>query len=119
MPKSPREKRSVVMVRMKNIYVRSVLADGVGKCVCYHICAGGVSSYLLVNVWLVHRHLSITGVHRDEEFRKRLGIESLLDENLDRMRMHWMEKVANMSATLDDNRLLRKLLGAWCFGGKR
>ena len=31
-----------------------------------------------------------------------------------------MEKVAKMLATLDDNRLLpRKLLGAWCFGGKR
>ena len=31
-----------------------------------------------------------------------------------------MEKVAKMPATLDDNRLPRKLLlGAWCFGGKR
>ena len=30
-----------------------------------------------------------------------------------------MEKVAKIPATLDDNRLPRKLLGAWCFGGKR
>ena len=56
---------------------------------------------------------------RDEERRKRrLGIKSL-DEILDRRRMKWMEKVANMPATLDDNRLPRKLLGAWIFGGKR
>ena len=33
--------------------------------------------------------------------------------------MKWMEKVANMPATLDDNQLPRKLLGAWIFGGKR
>ena len=33
--------------------------------------------------------------------------------------MNWTEKVAKMPATLDDNRLPRKLLGAWCFGGKR
>ena len=39
---------------------------------------------------------------RDEEPRKRLGIESL-SEILDRRRMDWMEKVANMPATLDDN----------------
>ena len=30
-----------------------------------------------------------------------------------------MEKVANMPATVDDNRLPRKLLGAWILGGKR
>ena len=35
------------------------------------------------------------------------------------MRMNWTEKVANMPATLDDNQLPRKLLGVWCFGGKR
>ena len=33
--------------------------------------------------------------------------------------MKWMEKVANMPATADDNRLPRKLLGAWIFRGKR
>ena len=54
------------------------------------------------------RNLSI----RDRELRKRLGIESL-SEILDRRRMNWMEKVANMSATVDDNRLPRKLLGPW------
>ena len=48
---------------------------------------------------------------RDEELRKCLGIESL-SEILDRRRMKWMEKVANMPATLDDNRLPRKLLDA-------
>ena len=35
------------------------------------------------------------------------------------MHMKWMEKVANMSATLDNNRLPHKLLGAWIFGCKR
>ena len=45
-------------------------------------------------------------------------IESL-SEILDHRHMKWMEKVANMSATVDDNWLLRKLLGAWIFGGKR
>ena len=49
---------------------------------------------------------------RDEELKKRLGIESLLDEILDRRRKNWMEKVANMPATLDGNRLPCKLLGA-------
>ena len=44
MPKSPREKRSVIMVRIKNVCVRSVSADGVGKFVCYRICVGAVSS---------------------------------------------------------------------------
>ena len=34
------------------------------------------------------------------------------------MRMNWIEKVAKMPATLDDNQLPRKLLGAWCFRGK-
>ena len=52
------------------------------------------------------RNLSI----RDKELRKRLGIESL-SEILDRRCMIWMEKVANMPATIDDNRLPRKLLG--------
>ena len=33
--------------------------------------------------------------------------------------MNWMEKVAKIPATLDNNRLPRKLLSAWCFGGKR
>ena len=47
-----------------------------------------------------------------------MGIESL-DEILRRRCMNWMEKVAKTPATLDDNRLPRKLLGAWCFGGKR
>ena len=60
------------------------------------------------------RNLSI----RDKELRKRLEIESL-SEILDRRRMHWMEKVANMPATVDDNGLPRKLLGTWIFGGKR
>ena len=60
------------------------------------------------------RNLSI----KDKELRKCLGIESL-NEILDRRRMKWMEKVANMPATADDNRLPRKLLGAWIFGGKR
>ena len=55
---------------------------------------------------------------RDEELRKCLGIESL-SEILDRMRMNWLEKVAKIPATLDDNRLSRKLLGAWCIGCKR
>ena len=55
---------------------------------------------------------------RDEELRKRLGIESL-SEILDRRRMNWLEKVAKIPATLDDNRLPRKLLGDWYFGGKR
>ena len=55
---------------------------------------------------------------RDEQLRKRLEIESF-DEILDRRHMKWMEKVAKMPATLDDNQLPRKLLGAWCFGGKR
>ena len=54
---------------------------------------------------------------RDEELRKRLGIDSF-DEILDRMHMNWMEKVAKMPATLDDNRLPRKLLSTWCFWGK-
>ena len=36
-----------------------------------------------------------------------------------RRHMNWMEKVAKIPATLDDNRLPRKLLGAWSFGGKR
>ena len=55
---------------------------------------------------------------RDKELRRRLGIE-LLDEILDHRRINWMEKVAKMPATLDGNRLPRKLLGAWCFRGKR
>ena len=55
---------------------------------------------------------------RDEKLRKRLGIESL-GEILDHRRMNWMEKVAKMPATLDNNHLPRKLLGAWCFGGNR
>ena len=50
MPKSPGKKRSIVMVRIKNVCVCSVLADGDGKCVCYRICVGGVSSCLLVFV---------------------------------------------------------------------
>ena len=55
---------------------------------------------------------------RDEELRKCLGIESLSDI-LDRRGMNWMEKVANTPATLNNNRLPRKLLGAWIFGGKK
>ena len=55
---------------------------------------------------------------RDEELRKRLGIESLSDI-LDCRYMKWMEKIANMPATLDDNSLPHKILGAWIFGGKR
>ena len=47
-----------------------------------------------------------------------MGIESH-DEILNRMLINWMEKVAKIPATLDDNRLPRKLLGAWCFGDKR
>ena len=45
---------------------------------------------------------------RNEELRKCLGIDSL-NEILGYRRMNWMEKVAKMSATLDDNRLPRKL----------
>ena len=30
-----------------------------------------------------------------------------------------MEKCVKTPTTLDDSRLPRKLLGAWCFGGKR
>ena len=55
---------------------------------------------------------------RDEELRKRLEIESL-DEILDRRRMNWMEKVAKIPATLDDNRLPRKLIGGRFFEGNR
>ena len=33
-PKSPRKKRSVVMVRIKTVYVCSDLADGIGKYFC-------------------------------------------------------------------------------------
>ena len=52
MPKSPGKKCSVDMVRIiTNVYVHSVLADGVGKCDCYRICGEGVFSCLLVNVW--------------------------------------------------------------------
>ena len=61
------------------------------------------------------RNLSI----RDKELRKCLGIESSLCEILDHRRMNWIEKVANMPATVDDNRLTRKLLGAWILGGKK
>ena len=50
-----REKGSVVVVRLRNIYVCSVLADSVGMCVCYRICVGVVSSCLLVNVWRLGR----------------------------------------------------------------
>ena len=39
---------------------------------------------------------------RDKEIRKHLGIESL-SEILDCRCMKWMEKVANMHPTLDDN----------------
>ena len=39
------------MVRIKNVYLCSVSADGVGKCDCYRICVEGVSSCLVVNVW--------------------------------------------------------------------
>ena len=46
-----------------------------------------------------------------------MGIESL-SEILDRRCMNWMEKVAKMPATLDDNRHSCKLLGAWSFGGE-
>ena len=41
---------------------------------------------------------------RYEDLRKRLGIESF-DEILERRCMNWMEKVAKMPGTLDDNRL--------------
>ena len=37
----------------------------------------------------------------------------------DRKRMNWMEIVAKIPTTLDGNQLPHKLLGAWCFGGKR
>ena len=55
---------------------------------------------------------------RDKDLRQRLGIESL-SEHLNCRRINWMEKVANMPATVDNNRLPHKLLGAWIFGGKR
>ena len=32
---------------------------------------------------------------------------------------NWLEKLADMPATISDSRLPRMLLGAWCFGGKR
>ena len=66
---------------------------------------------------MTKRDLRILSI-RDEWLRKRLGIEPFFDM-LDRRRTNWMEKVAQMPATLDDNRLPRKLLGAWCFGGNR
>ena len=47
-----------------------------------------------------------------------LEFESL-NEVLDHRHMNWMEKVVKMPAILDDKGLPRKLLGAWCFGGKR
>ena len=47
-----------------------------------------------------------------------MGIESL-DDILDCMHTNWIEKVAKMPDTFDDNRLPRKLLGAYGFGGKR
>ena len=46
----------------------------------------------------------LTHVIRDEELRKRLEKDSL-DEILDRRRMSWIENVAKMPATLDDNPL--------------
>ena len=55
---------------------------------------------------------------RDKNHRKRLGIESL-SIILDRRRMRWMEEVAHMPTAVEDNRLPRKLLGAWIFGNKR
>ena len=55
---------------------------------------------------------------RDKELRKCLGIGSL-NEILDRRRVKWMEKIANMPATLDDIQLPRQLLGDWCIGGER
>ena len=33
--------------------------------------------------------------------------------------LNWLEKLAEMPATISNSRLPRKLLGAWCFGGKR
>ena len=32
---------------------------------------------------------------------------------------NWLEKLAEMPATISNSRLPRKLLGAWCLGGKR
>ena len=32
---------------------------------------------------------------------------------------NWLEKLAEMPATISNSRLPRKLLGAWCYGGKR
>ena len=32
---------------------------------------------------------------------------------------NWLEKLAEMPATISNSRLPRRLLGAWCFGGKR
>ena len=39
------------MVLIKNVCICSVLADSIGKCVCYCICVGGLSSCLLVIFW--------------------------------------------------------------------
>ena len=52
------------------------------------------------------------------ELRRRLDIESIT-EIMDRRRMNWLEKLADMPATQSDNRLPRMLLGAWIFQGKR
>ena len=59
-----------------------------------------------MTIWDLRAHSIV-----DEELRKRLGIESL-DNILDSRRVNWMEKVAKMPTTFDDNRLPRKLLGA-------
>ena len=52
------------------------------------------------------------------ELRRRLDIESIT-EIMDRRRIQWLEKLADMPATQSDNRLPRMLLGAWIFQGKR
>ena len=39
------------MVRIKNVCVCSISADGIEKCDCYSIYYGGGFSWLVVNVW--------------------------------------------------------------------
>ena len=52
------------------------------------------------------------------ELQRRLATESIT-EIMDRQRMQWLEKLADMPATQSNNRLPRMLLGAWIFQGKR
>ncbi len=66
---------------------------------------------------------------RWKEIRENRISNKLLREKLDNIDsfeeiyatrcFNWLEKLADMPATISDSRLPRMLLGAWCFGGKR